>query len=125
MEERVEKIIREIKERGLTGYKIAEETTLTEVGINKILNGTSKKPRESTLVILEKYLHNNLGKEDLLFKLEEPDERYLTTQVQIETLKKELLFKDEQIEFYKNKVEFLENKIHDLESIQKKRNDTA
>lgn len=52
-------IIKEIKDRGITAYKIAESTNLTEVGINKILNGQSKNPRRSTLVILENFLHNN------------------------------------------------------------------
>lgn len=54
----LESIISEIKEKGLTGYKIAEETGLTEVGVNKILNGQSKNPRVSTLEILHNYLHN-------------------------------------------------------------------
>lgn len=68
---RLENIIKEIKDRGITAYKIAESTGLTEVGINKILNGTSKNPREKTLETLENYLqnknnslHNSLVKAD-------------------------------------------------------------
>lgn len=52
----VEIIVKTIKDRGYTAYKIAENTNLTEVGINKILNGTSKNPRKSTLEILHNYL---------------------------------------------------------------------
>ena len=51
-------IIKEIKENGITAYKIAEKTSLTEVGINKILNGNSKNPRKETLKILEDFIHN-------------------------------------------------------------------
>jgi transcriptional regulator with XRE-family HTH domain len=36
----IEGIIEEIRLRGLTGYKIAEDTGLSQVGIDKILNGT-------------------------------------------------------------------------------------
>lgn len=66
MKHDLEFIVKTIKDRGLTAYKIAEETGLTEVGINKILNGKSKTPRQSTLEILRNYLfdseddlHNN------------------------------------------------------------------
>ena len=49
-------IIREIKQRGLTAYEISKELPLSEAGINKILSGTSEKPRESTLLLLHNYL---------------------------------------------------------------------
>jgi transcriptional regulator with XRE-family HTH domain len=55
-------IIQEIKNRGITAYKIAEATSLTEVGINKIINGSSKNPRKETIQILENFLHNNSEK---------------------------------------------------------------
>ncbi len=51
-------IIEEIKERKLTAYEIAKNTSLTEVGINKILNGKSIRPHKSTLDILRAYLKN-------------------------------------------------------------------
>lgn len=51
------KIIQEIKNRGLTAYEIAKETSLTEVGINKILNGQSKRPHKGTIDILSDYLY--------------------------------------------------------------------
>lgn len=64
----VSEIVKSIKEKNITAYEIAKNTLLTEVGINKILNGTSQNPRKSTLKILEDYLtsypqgiHNNQG----------------------------------------------------------------
>lgn len=53
----LKKIIEEIKSRGLTAYEIAKETSLTEVGINKILSGQSKRPHKGTLDILNDYLY--------------------------------------------------------------------
>lgn len=50
-----------IKEKEITAYRIAQSTDLTEVGINKILNGESKKPRQSTIKTIAKFLHNNYG----------------------------------------------------------------
>lgn len=61
----LESIISEIKSRGITGYKIAEETGLTEVGVNKILNGQSKNPRVSTLEILHNYLRNKTNSREI------------------------------------------------------------
>ena len=55
----IEEIKKEIKSRGLTGYKIAEDTGLTQVGIDKILNGTTKKPVKKTIDILKNYLNNS------------------------------------------------------------------
>jgi hypothetical protein len=53
-----EQVIKAIKDSGLTAYKIAEGLNgeLTEVGINKILNGTSKNPHQKTLVKIHNYL---------------------------------------------------------------------
>lgn len=75
----LDQIIQEIKDKGLTGYKIAEETGLTEVGINKILNGTSKNPRKKTLDILSNYLskktHNYYVAESSALYVNEPEEQ--------------------------------------------------
>lgn len=60
----IEHIILEIKKRGLTGYKIAEDTGLSQVGIDKILNGTTKKPTKKTLEILNSYLNNSYTKQE-------------------------------------------------------------
>ncbi len=54
-------IIDFIKKNDITGYQIAQKTGLTEVGVNKILNGTSKNPRKSTLITLAEFLRNYYG----------------------------------------------------------------
>ena len=54
-------IIDFIKKNDITGYQIAQNTGLTEVGVNKILNGASKNPRKSTIDVLANFLHNNYG----------------------------------------------------------------
>lgn len=60
----LKEIVEEIKRRGLTAYKIAqdlpEEYAITEVGINKLISGSSRNPRRKTLEILEKYLRGAL-----------------------------------------------------------------
>ncbi len=59
----VKEIVKIIKDTGITAYEIAKNTVLTEVGINKILNGETVNPRKSTLLILEDYLTKNITKE--------------------------------------------------------------
>lgn len=73
---RLEEIIKEIKTLGITGYKIAEVTELTETGVNKILNGETKNPREKTIKILENYITN--------YKIK--DNNYPTLDKKIETV---------------------------------------
>lgn len=53
------KIIEIIKNQGITAYEIAQTTSLTEVGINKILNGKTKKPHKNTIDTLINYINNN------------------------------------------------------------------
>jgi transcriptional regulator with XRE-family HTH domain len=104
-------IIREIKKRGITAYKIAEDTELTEVGINKILNGSSKTPRKKTLDILHNYLQNNYVKERHVpeIALSKSSAEY-NKEINVDFLKRELIFKDKMIDLYKEKVEFYEKK---------------
>jgi len=52
----LKEIVETIKNNNITAYEIAKSTLLTEVGINKILNGTSQNPRKSTLKMLEEYI---------------------------------------------------------------------
>lgn len=54
----LKEIVDTIKNNNITAYEIAKNTLLTEVGINKILNGTSLNPRKSTLKMLEEYITN-------------------------------------------------------------------
>jgi hypothetical protein len=74
----LEEIIKKIKESGTTAYKIAEKTLLTEVGINKILNGTSSNPRKSTIQILEDYITKNIDNKTINMVNEEPSVYQLT-----------------------------------------------
>ncbi len=48
----IERIISGIRELGLTGYEIERLTPLSQVGVDKILNGTTTNPRKTTLNIL-------------------------------------------------------------------------
>mgnify|MGYP003647839089 CR=1 FL=1 len=45
-----------IEEKGITAYKIFQNTSLTEAGISKIINGTTKKPQQRTLDVLNIFL---------------------------------------------------------------------
>ena len=73
IEASLQEIIDTIKNRGLTAYEISKELPISEVGINKILNGQSKNPRESTLILLRNYLF----KEDEEIKHKEtPNDRF-------------------------------------------------
>lgn len=78
----LEEIIKKIKDSGTTAYKIAEKTLLTEVGINKILNGSSLNPRKTTIKILEDYITNYVDKNESDAKevtVDEPKTGYLIT----------------------------------------------
>ena len=55
----VERIRFAFEQKKITAYQIAQSTSLTEVGVNKILNGTSKNPRQTTLDVLVEFLQNN------------------------------------------------------------------
>ncbi|TSE05426.1 hypothetical protein [Aquimarina algiphila] len=52
----LDRIITAIKSLGLTGYEIGEKTPLSQVGVDKILNRTSSKPRETTVNTLKDLL---------------------------------------------------------------------
>lgn len=116
----IESIIREIKKRGLTGYKIAEYTGITQVGIDKILNGTTKKPTKKTISILENYLNNSYVT-DLLHTTNEkgkPNEelkntntdRNSSTYNENDFLREQLKIKDEQILFYMEQINYFKKK---------------
>jgi phage repressor protein C with HTH and peptisase S24 domain len=72
----LEEIIKTIKENGITAYKIAENTLLTEVGINKILNGSSLNPRKTTIQALEDYITNYVKSKDDLTLVREDIKQY-------------------------------------------------
>lgn len=52
----VERIKSVIKQLGITGYEVEKKTDLTQVGVDKILNGSTTKPRKTTVDILVNFL---------------------------------------------------------------------
>lgn len=53
-------IVKILKDNGITGYKLAKETDITEPGANKILFGESLNPRKTTLKMLDEYITKNI-----------------------------------------------------------------
>lgn len=105
----LQKIIDEIKTRGLTAYEISKNTPLSEDGINKILSGASKNPRQTTLLVLQDYLFNDpIKSEDKIDKNEGIE--YLIAQRVSELVKKELKERDAYVE--KVLKELMESIIH-------------
>jgi hypothetical protein len=77
--EKLNFVLEKCKELSISAYEIAKNTDLTEAGIIRILNGTSKNPHENTLnsIILfleKKVLGKNIGEN--LHIIEEEKEEY-------------------------------------------------
>jgi transcriptional regulator with XRE-family HTH domain len=77
--EKLDFVLEKCKELGISAYEIAKNTDLTEAGIMRIFNGTSKNPHENTLnsIILfleKKVLGKNIGEN--IHILEEEKEEY-------------------------------------------------
>lgn len=79
---KLEEILEIIDKENITAYKIAQETDLTEVGINKIINGDSKNPRKNTLQRLSDYLLSYVNKsnkaDNYITKVSEEEAKYIT-----------------------------------------------
>ncbi len=58
-EKKLQRLKDSIKAEKITAYEIAKNTALSEVGINKILNGSIKNPNASTLGILVLFLKDH------------------------------------------------------------------
>jgi len=56
--EKVEFIIKKVKELDITSYDIGKNTQLSVSGIDKILNGISKSPQEKTLNKILEFLQS-------------------------------------------------------------------
>lgn len=70
--EKIEHIKKVCQEEEISAYKIAQETGLSSVGIQKILNSETKNPNNSTLVIIIDFLEKAvLGKD--IGKVKEPE----------------------------------------------------
>lgn len=65
------------KKSELTAYKIAKDTGLSSVGIQRILNGYILNPRKSTLDTIKKYIDNlDISNNETQNLAEEPDIKY-------------------------------------------------
>jgi predicted transcriptional regulator len=83
--EKANLVLEKVKEFEISAYEIAKSTKLTEAGVKRIINGTSKNPHENTLnailEFLEKYLTGrNIGKEIQI--VSEPKAIYDTKEIQ-------------------------------------------
>lgn len=86
------KIIRDkIKELNISAYEIAKNTSLTEAGIGKIINGIVKNPHENTLNSIIEYLNKRRFNEnfnEIIHIIEEPKQKNIRSKNEaIEELK--------------------------------------
>lgn len=51
-------ILKAVEKHSITAYEIAENTTLTEPGVRKILDGKTLKPQQTTLNAIWEYIQN-------------------------------------------------------------------
>lgn len=62
---KIEQIILLCEEHKITAYEIGSNTKLDAAGVQRILNGETKKPREKTLDIILKYIENKITGSDI------------------------------------------------------------
>jgi predicted transcriptional regulator len=90
-QERLRIIKEKIKELNISAYEIAKNTSLTEAGIGKILNGTVKNPHENTLNSIIEYLNKSKFNEsynEIIHIIEEPKQKNIKSKNEaIEELK--------------------------------------
>ena len=90
-QEKLKIILKKIKELNISAYEIAKNTSLTEAGIGKILNGSVKNPHENTLNSILEYLNNSKFKEnfeEIIHIIEEPKQKNIKSKIEaIEELK--------------------------------------
>lgn len=90
-QEKLKIILEKIKELNVSAYEIAKNTSLTEAGIGKILNGTVKNPHDNTLNSILHYLNNskfNDNFEEIIHIIEEPKQKNIKSKIEeIEELK--------------------------------------
>jgi len=73
--EKVEHIKKVCEQEDITAYKIAQDTGLSAVGIQKVLNSETKNPNNSTLSILMEYLEEKVTGKDI-GKIQESESVY-------------------------------------------------
>lgn len=53
-----EEIRKIFKDNGISGYRLSKDLNVSQVGADKFLNGETKKPYKSTLLMYEEYIQN-------------------------------------------------------------------
>ena len=90
-QEKLKIILEKIKQLNISAYEIAKNTSLTEAGIGKILNGSVKNPHENTLDSILKYLNESKFKDnpdEIIHIIEEPKQKNIRSKIEaIEELK--------------------------------------
>ena len=85
-QEKLRIILDKIKELNVSAYEIAKNTSLTEAGIGKILNGSVKNPHENTLNSILNYLNESKFKdnfEEIIHIIEEPKQKNIKTKIEV------------------------------------------
>jgi len=108
--------IREIfKENKITGYRLAQDLDVTQVGADKFLNGETQNPYKSTLEMYNSYIDNNFQPKRVLHN-EYKGQHVENTEEQIQTLleeKKSILEEyetDDDANLTRIELEYLANK---------------
>lgn len=63
IDKEVNQIIKYFEDSGVSAYKVSQETSITEAGIGKIINGKSKRPRKNNRKELLNYFSNQYNLE--------------------------------------------------------------
>jgi transcriptional regulator with GAF, ATPase, and Fis domain len=79
--EKLQFVLENVQKLQITAYDISKNTTLTEAGVSRILNGTSKNPQENSLNAIIIYLESkvvgtNLNENFTQSQFEEPKSNY-------------------------------------------------
>lgn len=77
--EKLNFILKKIKEMGLTAYDIGKKTKMSASGIEKIINGTVQNPQENTLNKILLFLEEKVPGSEIGI-VNEPKVEYKTTQ---------------------------------------------
>lgn len=120
-----ERFIYLVNKHGITAYEMEKHTSLSAVGIQKIIDGTTKNPQKRTLETLISYITNKYNEEELfnssILKEERPNYDIRLSQLEekekiIYCLERNLKDKDKLIDRSDQLLELQSEKIKDLES---------
>ncbi|MCQ9638651.1 hypothetical protein MP478_04555 [Chryseobacterium sp. WG14] len=129
-DELLAEVLNLIEKNSLTAYEISKGTGISDVGIQKIINGESKRPLERTLISIISYISN---RNQLVHERVENNERNIKDlphgeQMELLNAKLEYLIKSEDLNrvFIKTvmahmnlKLDMFESKENELEQMKK------